>query len=105
MCRVWVNEFEEQEHRGLETDSIQITRVVYPQGERQEYTFFYRMVFSYIFDPLPAVITTHHTVNLHLSTLPACLPGCECVCVLVVCVCGQVAGLVILDLAEAAQFV
>lgn len=74
--------------------------------------FFYKMAFSYIFDPLLAVITTHHTVNLHFSPLPAC-PPVTCMCRLCLCVCvciyahiaGRRGGAVILDLAEAAQFV
>lgn len=49
--------------------------------------FFYKMAFSYIFDPLLAVITTHHTVNLHFSPLPAC-PPVTCMCRLCLCVCG-----------------
>ncbi len=74
--------------------------------------FFYNTVFSYIFDPLLAVITTHHTVNLHFSPLPVCPPVCVCVGLVCVCVCVCVyahivgrRGPVILDLAEAAEFV
>ena len=73
----------------------------------------YNTVFSYIFDPLLAVITTHRIVNLHLSPFPVCpaLTVCVCVLGLFVCVCVYMhtlwgeGGPVILDLAEAAQFV
>ena len=88
IIQVWVNEFEEQEHTGFRTDRMQITRVVYPPGwlDSSFFFFFYKMAFSYIFDPLLAVITTHHTVNLHFSPLPAC-PPVVCVCRLCLCVC------------------
>lgn len=85
MIQVWVNEFEEQEHKGLGTDGVQITCVVYPPG-CEEYAFFYNTLFSYIFDPLLAVITSHHIVNPHLSlSLPVCPPPCTCVLGLFVC--------------------
>lgn len=107
-----MNEIEEQEHMGFRTDRMQITRVVYPPGWQDSSFFFYKMAFSYIFDPLLAVITTHHTVNLHFSPLPAC-PPVTCMCRLCLCVCVYMhtlqgeggGGAVILDLAEAAQFV
>lgn len=43
-------------------------------------TLFYKTLFSYIFDPLLALITPHHFVSLHLSPFPVCPPVCMCMC-------------------------
>lgn len=67
------------EHRGLGTDSIQITCEV-------SSFFLYYMIFSYIFDPLLAVIATQHNVNLHFSSDPLIVCVCVCGCAGRVCV-------------------
>lgn len=95
------------EHRGLGTDSIQITCEV-------SSFFLYYMIFSYIFDPLLAVIATQHIVNLHFPSGPLIIV-CVCVCGCAGRVCVYIyarslgrrwrGGAVVLDLAEAAQFV
>ena len=106
IIQVWVNEFEAQEQRCLGT-AYRLHAWSIPQGVKNA-LFFSNTVFSYIFEPLLAVITTRHNVNLHFSPLPVCHPS-MCVCWAFLCVYMRTlwgeGGPVILDLAEAAQFV
>ena len=87
----------------LGTDSVQITCTVYPLGWK-EYAVPNNIVFSYIFDPLIAVITT---ISLHFQSVLLCesvwSEGVVCVCTYAHFVARR--GPAILDLAEAAQFV